>query len=279
MSSKFLANFCRNGTLESAGAGRARAAKPCNRAKRAPKSREKRAKSGAGEGQDNGRKSRQHVGAQTGDDSDADLEHEFRISWHPDRVRTAERQCQPHLPDPWGRGERAGDPVDRRADDRPHHPADHRPYVGQDLGQVRAASPLFPRRRDPCQPGAVRDAQFARAVGCCGHAVDHGCLAQHHDGAVPGLCRRQSARSAANARIRDAEFLHRYRSGDRRRAPVCNDQLDRSFQHRAGRPDSSDCAMGVLYWRRCLACGGAVDRFAHQGIQPRPDRRVRAGPQ
>ena len=45
----------------------------------------------------------------------ADLEHVFRIPGNPVRLRAAERECQPHLPDAGREDRRHPDPVDRRA--------------------------------------------------------------------------------------------------------------------------------------------------------------------
>src|SRR3546814_10269555 len=56
-------------------------------------------------------------------------------------------------------------PVDCGPDDRPAGAADHRAPFGPYLGPLWAAQTLFLHRRADCQHGAVRDAQFASAVG------------------------------------------------------------------------------------------------------------------
>jgi len=44
---------------------------------------------------------------------------------------------------------------------------------------------------------ALLHAQLSRVVGCRGDALDHGCLHQYIDGAIPGICWRQPAYRAA----------------------------------------------------------------------------------
>src|SRR3546814_1887911 len=82
---------------------------------------------------------------------------DLRLFRHPDRLRAAECEYEPHLPVA-GRGYReAAGPVDRRAADRAARPADHRPYERPDLARPARTPPsLFSRGRDPCRDRAVR---------------------------------------------------------------------------------------------------------------------------
>ena len=74
----------------------------------------------------------------------ADLEHVLRLPRHPVRLRAAERERQPHLPDARREHGRHPDAVDRRAADRPDRAADRRLSVRSHLDRARAgAGPYF----------------------------------------------------------------------------------------------------------------------------------------
>src|SRR5690606_32448414 len=122
-----------------------------------------------------------------------DLEHVLRVPRDPVRLRAAERERQPDLPDP-GRGRRTGPgPVDRRAADGPAGAAGDRLLLRPHLDAAGAPPPVLPLGRDLLDAGPVRDAQLAAAVDRGGHAVDPRCLAERVDGAVPRLRRRPAA--------------------------------------------------------------------------------------
>src|SRR5690606_39364650 len=77
----------------------------------------------------------------------ADLEHVLRLPGHPVRIRPAECQCQPHLPDA-GRGHGAGArPVDRRTADRPAGADGGRLPVRPHLDAAGKAPDVLPSRR------------------------------------------------------------------------------------------------------------------------------------
>src|SRR3546814_19469249 len=85
---------------------------------------------------------------------------DLRLFRHPDRLRAAKCEYEPHLPVA-GRGYReAAGPVGRRAADRAAGPADHRPYERPDLARpARTPPPLLSRGRDPRRDRAVRHAR------------------------------------------------------------------------------------------------------------------------
>src|SRR3546814_8846690 len=66
---------------------------------------------------------------------------DLRLFRHPDRLRAAKCEYEPHLPVA-GRGYReAAGPVGRRAADRAARPADHRPYERPDLARPARTPP------------------------------------------------------------------------------------------------------------------------------------------
>ena len=90
----------------------------------------------------------------------ADLEHVLRLPRHPVRLRAAERQRQPHLPDARREDRRHPDAVDRRAADRPDRAADRRLPVAIAPGRAGPAPAVLPGRRGAGDAGAVRDAEL-----------------------------------------------------------------------------------------------------------------------
>ena len=95
----------------------------------------------------------------------ADLEHVFRIPGNPVRLRAAERQREPHLPDARRRGRRHRGPVDRGAAHRTAGAAHHRLHVRSHLELARAPPAVFPRGRRAGVDRAVRHAALADACG------------------------------------------------------------------------------------------------------------------
>src|SRR5690606_21229408 len=78
----------------------------------------------------------------------ADLEHVLRLPRHPVRLRAADRERQPHLPDAGcGHGAGAG-AVDRRAADRPVGAAGDRLLLRPHLDAAGPAPTLLPVGRD-----------------------------------------------------------------------------------------------------------------------------------
>jgi len=119
----------------------------------------------------------------------ADLEHVLRLPGDPVRLRAAERERQPDLPDPGcGHGAGAG-VVDRRAADGTSGAARDRPFLRPHLDAAREAPALLPVGRDLLHTGAAGDAQLAAAVDRGRHAVAARCLAQRVHGAFPCLRR------------------------------------------------------------------------------------------
>jgi len=76
-------------------------------------------------------------------------------------------------------------------------------------GSARAASALFPDRRDPGQPGADRHAEFGHGLDGGRSIVDSRCECERHDGAVPRIRGRPPADGAAQERFRHAEPAYR----------------------------------------------------------------------
>src|SRR5690606_27358648 len=89
----------------------------------------------------------------------ADLEHVLRLPGHPVRVRPAERQRQPDLPDP--RRGRGADPaaVDRRAADRAGRAADRRLFLRPHLDPARPSPAVLPVGRGVRLAGIAGDAE------------------------------------------------------------------------------------------------------------------------
>jgi hypothetical protein len=198
----------------------------------------------------------------------ADLEHVLRVSRHPVRIRAAEREREPHLPDAGrgdGRGARA---VDRGTADRPDRSAHRGLPVGSHLDRTGPAPSLLPRGRGAVDAGAVRDAQLAGVVDCRRHAVDPRRLAQHLDGTVPCLRRRPTGAATAPHRLRDAEFLHRRGLGGGEPAAVVVGQ-GRRRQHRRRWRDPGHGALRLLFRWRGAAAGNRMDRAAHAGVSAR----------
>ncbi|CAA9343202.1 MAG: Predicted maltose transporter MalT, partial [uncultured Lysobacter sp.] len=206
----------------------------------------------------------------------ADLEHVFRVSRHPVRVRAAERERQPHLPDTRRGDGRDPGAVDRRAADRPDRAADRRLHVRPHLDAAGTAAAVLPDRCGTRDAGADRDAEFADAVDRGRSSVGAGRIDQHFDGAVPRVRRRPASREAAPDRLCDAELLHRHRLGDRKPAAVAAGEVRRR-QHRGARRSAGHGALCVLFRRRGAAAGDPVDGAAHARIPARAASRVRRG--
>ena len=124
----------------------------------------------------------------------ADLEHVFRVPGDPVRLRAAERECQPHLPDAGREHRRHPDPVDRRAADRADRATHRRLLLGSHLELAGPPAAVFPRGRVARVAGAHRHAALAGVVDGGGDALDPRRQHQHRHGAVPRFRRRSAAR-------------------------------------------------------------------------------------
>ena len=195
----------------------------------------------------------------------ADLEHVLRVPRHPVRVRAAERERQPHLPDAWRGDGRDPHSVDRSAADRSDRAAHRRVLLRSHLDRLWPPPSVLPRRSSAGHACAVRDAELAHAVDRRGHALGARRVDQYLDGTVPRVGRRPVAGEAAPHRLCDAELFHRDWLGDRQRVAVAA-RTGRRRQHRWPRRSPRHRALCVLLRWRGAAVGHPVDGAAHARI-------------
>jgi len=202
------------------------------------------------------------------------MEHVLRLPGYPVWLRTAECQCQSHLPDAgcgcWRYTDAVGGSTAIGAD----RATDHRSLFRSHLDTAGAAPAVFSGRCGAHNTGAAVYAQCADTMGGGGLVVDHGCIDQRIDGTFPRVRRRPAADSAACFGLRNAEFLYRYRRGGRVGAALDTGQ--------ARGQQCSGCKRHSRYGEIRFLCGrggsvrfGAVDHSVHPGVSTRCPEGVR----